>query len=341
MNVFLTGGTGYLGEHLVRRLAAAGHRVRVLVRDPVRAAYLAAHPGVELVPGDVTRSDSWREALAEADALVHAAGVVASWARDPSNFDAVNVRATLDLVDAARERGTPRILVTGSLFALGPSDPGTVADESRVGGSRPALTRANDYVRTKRLAAEALWERQRQGHPVTVAFPTILLGPGRRTAGNHTALVIEDIRRRRFPGLVGNGKQVWNLVPVESVAEGFRLLLEAGPTGENYILGGENWTQEQFVDRAAAHCGVPVTRRRMGTALPLVLAAAAEAWAALTGRAPFLTRGAVRLYDADWAFTSAKAEAAFGYRAEPVDAALARTVTWLQAGGSEEAGGTQ
>lgn len=337
MIVFLTGGTGYLGEHLVRRLAAAGHRVRALVRDPEAARRLAAVPGVEPVPGDVTAPESWRPALAGAEAVVHAAGVVRSWARDRDRFEAVNVRATLELVDAAAEAGTPRILVAGSLFALGPSDPGRPSDESRVGGPRPPLAAANDYVRSKRLAAEALWERQRRGHPLTVIFPTILLGPGRRTAGNHTATVIDDIRRGRFPGMVGDGRQVWNLVPVESVAEGTRRLLEAGPRGENFILGGEDWTQERFVARAAAHCGLRAPRRRLGTALPLALAAAAEGWAAVSGREPFLTRGAVRLYDADWAFSSDKARAAVGYEPGDVDATLARIVAWLR--GGESGGG--
>jgi len=340
MKVLLTGGTGYLGEHLLRALSGAGHEVRALVRDAGAARHLQL-PGVSLVPGDVTEAATWLPALPGADAVVHAAGLVLSWARDRSRFEAVNVQATLALVDAARDAGIPRILATGSLFALGPSGPGEVADESRVGAPRPPLTEANEYVFTKRRAAEALWERQRGGHPVTVAYPTILLGPGRRTAGNHTALVIDDIRRRRFPGMVGDGRQVWNLVAVEQVAEGYLRLLERWVEGENYILGGENWTQEQFVTRAAAPCGVPNPRRRLGTALPLALAAAAEGWAALTGRPPFLTRGAVRLYDANWAFDSAKAQAAFGYRPGDVDAAVARTVTWLQDAAPSGTGGRQ
>ena len=161
-------------------------------------------------------------------------------------------------------------------------------------------------------------------------YPTILLGPGSLTAGNHTATVLSDIGRGKFPGLVGGGDQIWNLVPVESAARGFVCALENGPAIEEYILGVENWTQRQLVERAAYHFGVRAPLRRLGRTLPMTLAWLVERWGAMRNQAPFLTRGAVSLYDADWAFSSEKASREIAYNRGEVEATVELTANWLR-----------
>lgn len=329
MKVFVTGGTGYLGGHVVRALLAAGHKVLALVRDRERAAALVGC-GASILEGDITETESWLQKMGECEAVVHTAAAVLPWTSDPEVFERVNVRGTLDLVDRAHEAGIPRVLVTSSFFVFGPSAVGTVSDEGLVGNPLPPLTRVDAYVYSKRKAAELLWQRQRSGYGITLLYPTILLGPGALTFGNHTAQVIADIGRRRFPGLVGDGEQIWNLVSVEGAARGFALALDRGRPGENYILGGENWTQKKLVERAAVHFKVKPPLRRLGRSLPLTLAWLAEQWSSLTGRTPFLTRGSVRLYDAEWAFTSEKAQRALGYETGDVEATVAATVAWLR-----------
>jgi nucleoside-diphosphate-sugar epimerase len=329
MKVFLTGGTGYLGEHVARALVRGGHAVSALVRGSGGGAALM-DVGAEVVVGDLLEPSAWAGTLGRVEAVVHAAGLVEGWGPRPELFDRINVQATLDLVDRARSAGIERILVAGSLFALGPGDPRAPKDERSVAETAPPLLRANDYVRSKSQIARELWRRQMDGDPTMVLFPTILLGPGRLTAGNHTAQVLSDVGRGRFPGFIGAGEQVWDLVPVSRVAEGFRLALEKGRPGENYVLGGEHWTQRRLVQRAAELFGIDPPTRRLGTRLPMLVGAMAEVWASVTGRAPVLTRAAVRLYDADWVFTSAKAERELGYERGSLDEAVQETVRWLR-----------
>jgi farnesol dehydrogenase len=192
------------------------------------------------------------------------------------------------------------------------------------------LAAANQYVRSKTEGTRRLRALQKSGHPLILLYPTVILGPGRLSRGNHTARVLADIGRGRFPGLVGNGEQIWNLVPVRDAARGHVLALEKGGVGEGYILGGENWTQRRLIERAAHHFGIAPPVRRLGRALPWAVGLACEIWNRFTGRAPYLTRGEVLLYDADWAVTSAKAERDLGYRPAGVDETLAATVAWLQ-----------
>jgi nucleoside-diphosphate-sugar epimerase len=185
-------------------------------------------------------------------------------------------------------------------------------------------------VRTKAIAARRVRDRQRKGSPAILLFPTVLIGPGALTQGNHTAHVLSDVGHKRFPGLVGNGRQVWNLAPVERVARGFVLALERGTPGANYILGGEDWTQRELVERAARAFGVNAPTRRLGRALPLAVARGSEWWSALRGTPPYLTRGEVLLYDCNWAFSSDRARRELGYEPGGVQEALESTVAWLR-----------
>jgi dihydroflavonol-4-reductase len=222
-----------------------------------------------------------------------------------------------------------RCVVTGSLFALGPGADEAPRDESALAADTHRLAAANDYVRTKTLLSRDLRDRQAAGDPVMQVFPTVLLGPGPRTRGNHLSLVLDDIRRGRHPGLVGDGRQAWNLVGVDDAARGHVLALERGSAGGNWILGGEDWTQERLVREAAERFGVTPPLRRLGSTLPRMLGRLSVLGARVFGIEPAVTPGEVDLLDAHWAFSSARARDELGYAPRPVAEVLDETVAWL------------
>ena len=332
MKVLITGAAGYLGEHVALACREAGHEVTAMVRQPRQGIDLETM-GLQTFLGDLEQPESWMPALEGKDAVVHLAGAVRAWARDRDDFRRVNVRGTLRLVERATEVGISRILVTSSLFVLGPSPTGDVQDETAARRPPAPLLDANDYVRTKREAAERLWKLQEAGHRLMMVYPSVLLGPGQRSPGNHTARVLADVGASRLPGLIGDGNQVWNLVSVKDAARGHVAVLERGRSGEGYLLGGENWTQRRLVERAAHYFGVGAPLRPLGRALPMTVATLSELWARVSGQEPKLTRGEVRLYDANWAFSSAKAERELGYEHEDLEHVLEQTVAWLRAAG--------
>jgi len=329
MKVLLTGGTGYLGASIARALLAADHQVLALVRDRERAAWLVGC-GASLVEGDVDRPDRWANALAGVDGLIHAAGVVAAWGPPPARFDRINVDASLELLDRAARAGVKRRVQVGSPFSMPPSPDGSPRDEAALDLEPDPVQSANDYVRTKSKVTRLLRARQRDGDDVIMTFPTVLLGPGTFTPANAIAHVFSDIGRGRFPGLVGDGQQKWNMVPVDDAARGHVLALEKGTPGENYILGGEDWTQERIVRAAAEAFGRTPPLRRLGVAFPLTVARISEAVAALIRKPPLLTRGEVLLYDRHWAYTSVKAQRDLGYATAPVAQVIIETVNWLK-----------
>jgi nucleoside-diphosphate-sugar epimerase len=332
VKVLITGAAGYLGEHVAVALRDRGHTVTALVRRPEQVEQLNRF-NFRLVPGDLERPETWRAALEGQDAVVTTAGTVQAWGLSRDVFQRVNVDGTMGLVQYARELGIQRILVTSSLFALGPTPAGTVLDESARNRPRSPLLEANYYVSTKRDQAERLWKLQDSGHPVMMVYPSVLIGPGQRSRGNHTARVLSDVGAKRLPGLIGDGNQEWNLVSVRDAARGHVDVLERGDTGEAYFLGGENWTQSALIERAAGLFGVKAPLRKLGRIVPLAAALAYELAARASGKDPRLTRAEVKLYDANWAFTSAKAEREVGYTHESLNLVIDRTVAWLRSDG--------
>jgi NAD+-dependent farnesol dehydrogenase len=329
MRVLLTGGTGFVGGRVAEALAASGHEVRLLARQPAAAGPLPA--GCTAVPGDMLDRGSLQRALAGTDAVVHAAALVRRWVRDPSRFDRVNVDATVALFDLAREAGAGRVVYCSSFMALGPTD-GATGDEDTVHDGRPR----NDYERTKCRADRLARARQAAGEPLVVVYPGVVYGPGRLTGGNILAGVARDVMRGRFPGTVGPGDRRQCLACVDDVARGFVLALERAAPGSRYVLGGENVTVARAVELIATAAGMAAPRRRIPYAVAGALGWFLRRLAPWTGKEPILTDGEVEIYRHEWAYSSARAVRDLGYTVTPAADGLGRMVAWLRAGGGRE-----
>jgi farnesol dehydrogenase len=326
VKILLTGGTGFLGKNVARRLAAHGHALRVLARGGSNLEGLPA--GAETVRGDVTDGDSLRRAAAGCGALVHLAALVKSWVPDPARFEAVNVGGLTNALGAAREAGA-RLVYTSSFIAVGPAGP-LPADETRV---HPGGVFRNAYERTKARADGLAREAAAGGEDVVMLYPGVVYGPGEMTDGNLVVKMVADHLRGRFPGLIGPGDRLWSYAFVEDVAEGHALALERGGRGERYFLGGENVSLNGFFALLQEVAGVPPPRRHIPYGVASLLGHGLVLWAELTGHPPLLTHEVVNVFREHWAYSSAKAERELGYRPTPLREGLRRTVDWLRAQG--------
>ncbi len=327
--ILVTGGTGYLGRHLVAALGRRGPGVRVLARDPARAAGFTG-AGVEVVPGDVTDRASLDAACRGVSAVVHAAAMVRSWARDRRAFEAVNVHGLRNAVLAAAGAGARRFLFVSSFFALGPTD-GITGDETLPPDPRRRFH--NEYERTKTLAEAEARELAAQGHPLVTVYPGVLFGPGVLTEGNLVAGMLVEAAAGRLPGLPGGGDRRWCFTYVEDAAEGAALALERASPGDRLVLGGENATLREFFDLVEACGGPRVPRRSIPYAAASAAGALREFLAALGGPRPKVTRGAVGIFRHEWAYSSRRAERALGWRARPLREGVVATLASLRAEG--------
>jgi nucleoside-diphosphate-sugar epimerase len=324
--ILVTGGTGFIGLHLVSALVARGRRVRVLDLQ----APACALPGVEYFEGSVLDPDRVNRALEGVDEVYHLAGLPGMWMPEKRDFYAVNYRGTEVMIAAARERGIARFLhcSTESILFRGSSSEDAVADDALL----PADDAPGPYTRSKVLAERLAMQAAASGFPVIVGCPTMPIGPHDRNLTPPTAML------RHF---LGGWFQFYvdfavNLVDVRDAAAGLILAMERGKIGHRYILGGESIPLKTILQRVAAISGrrsmlIPVPGRIAETAAAILELIADH----VTHRAPSGTAEGVRIALRARALSVEKARRELGYAPRPVESALRETVLYLL--GTEDA----
>lgn len=321
----VTGGAGFIGSHLVEQLVARGHSVRVLERPGADTSHLPSR--VEVVRADIRDPRAVADAVRGGRWVYHLAANPNLWVRDRSEFDAVNHRGTVHVLDAALAAGAERVLHTSTESILTRArGAGPIGEDVEVG----LADAVGPYCRSKLRAENEAMARARAGRPVVVANPTMPVGPGDRGLSPPSRL-IRDFCRGKLPARMDC---TLNLIDVRDVAEGLIRTMERGVPGRRYLLGGENLTLLGLLETLSELTGVAVPRWRVPYALGLAVALASEFWADhVTGRTPKATVTGVRLTRRTMHFDPSRSLAALGIETRPIRQSLADTVTWLRENG--------
>jgi len=322
----VTGGTGFVGATVVRRLVAAHHRVRVLAHASPSHRLLTGLP-VEIADGDLGDAASLQRCLRGCQLLFHVAAMYALWAKDRRLFYQVNVEGTRRVLHAAAEAGVGRVVYTSTVGALGiPTDGSPGTEETPVS----LADMAGDYKRSKFLAEEVARDFARQGLPVVIVNPSTPIGSG-DIKPTPTGQILVDFLLGKMWAYVDTGL---NLVDVEDVAAGHLLAAERGRVGERYILGGRNLTLREIFEILGRIAGIRPPRLKLSAAAILPVARLSE-WIAdhLTGRPPLVAVDAVRMAGKRMFFDPGKAVRELGMPQSPVEDALARAVKWFRTNG--------
>ncbi len=323
MKLAVTGVTGFLGGQVALGLAAAGHQVRGVLRDPGR--WQKPPAGAEHAIGDLRDPETVRQALDGCDAVIHIAALVKTWVPDRSLFDAVNVDAFRVLADRCRDQGLP-LIYTSSFFALGSTD-GVIADESRPRPDEPFHT---DYVRTKTIADREAAKRVEAGQPIVRLYPGVVFGPGAWTEGNHVLKTLALHATGKLPGLLGPADRKQCFSFVEDIVVGFVQAVETMPLGKRFILGGENRTVTELFAVFQQLTGVRPPRIHIPYGVASLVGRMKRWRADRFGVEPDLTDEVVGLYRREWAYSSALAERELAYRITPFEEALKRSIVWMR-----------
>jgi dihydroflavonol-4-reductase len=282
------------------------------------------------VVGDLRDPASIEKAVSGCDVVFHVAADYRLWVRDPEEMYRSNVEGTRSLLEAARKQGVRRVVYTSSVATMGftsGSHNGKVADEQ----SPVALAdMIGHYKRSKFMAEQVAVDAAKSGVDVVIVNPTTPIGE-RDIKPTPTGRIVVDFLKRKFPAYVETGL---NLVDATECARGHIQALEKGRSGERYILGGENLTLKQILDRLAAITGL----KSPTVKLPYVFAFATGVvdemvTGRLLGREPRATIDAVRMGRKMMFVSSAKAERELGWQTVPVDNALRRSVEWFRGNG--------
>lgn len=283
------------------------------------------------VSGDLRDSASIEKALSGCEVVFHVAADYRLWVRDPKQMYLSNVEGTRALLDAARKQGVRRVVYTSSVATMGFGTNGHGAGHLTDEDSPVSLDEMiGHYKRSKFMAERVAFEAAKSGIDVVIVNPTTPVGE-RDVKPTPTGRIVLDFLKRKFPAYVETGL---NLVDATECARGHIQALEKGKAGERYILGGENLTLKQILDRLAAITGL----KSPTVKLPYVFAFATGVvdemvTGRLMGREPRATIDAVRMGRKMMFVSSAKAERELGWRTVPVDGALRRSVEWFRANG--------
>jgi dihydroflavonol-4-reductase len=306
-------------------LAGEGAQLRLLVRSSSDPKRIAGLPG-ETVIGDLTRPETLRAAVAGCEGVVHVAADYRLWIPDPAAMLRANVDGTRELLRAAREAGVRRFVYTSSVATMGFKSDGTIVDEETPVG---AADMVGHYKRSKFLAEQEAMAAAKAGQDVIILNPTTPVGPG-DSKPTPTGRIIVDFLNRKFPAYVDTGL---NLVDVGQIARLHALAFTRGTPGRRYILGGENLTLKQILDRLGELSGLPSPQIRIPHAVASLYATWAEMGAKFTGKEPRATREEVRMGRKKMWASSARAQQELGYVPLPVTDSLRRAIDWFRVHG--------
>jgi dihydroflavonol-4-reductase len=322
MLAFVTGATGFVGSHVARVLADHGAELRLLTRATSDLRNIEGLKADRVV-GDLCEPASLERAMSGCEVVFHVAADYRLWVRDPDQMYRANVEGTRVILNAAKKNGVRRVVHTSSVATMGFTSNGHPADESSPVSVENMI---GPYKRSKFMAERVAMEAGRSGMDVVVVNPTTPVGE-RDIKPTPTGRIIVDFLKKKFPAYVDTGL---NLVDVRECALGHVAALEKGRSGERYILGGENLTLKQILDKLSAITGLPSPSVKVPYVMALATGVVDEVVTGrILGREPRATIDAVRMGRKKMFVSSAKAEQELGWKTVPVDDALRRAVEWF------------
>jgi len=320
IRAFVTGGTGFIGANLVRLLVQEGYQVRALVR-PSSCLDNLRDLDVELVKGDLNHPEVWQQ-MEGCQVLFHVAAHYSLLQGDREQLYHHNVLGTRNILAAARKANIERTVYTSSVAAIGVGVPGEIVDETHQSKLEELV---GHYKKSKFLAEQEAMQAVQAGQDVVIVNPSSPIGP-LDIKPTPTGDIILRFLRRQMPFYLDTGL---NFIDVRDVARGHLLALEKGRKGDRYILGHENLTLKQLLDRLAQLTGLKAPQSSVPAWLPLSVAWIDERLLAPLGKAPSVPLDGVRMAHQPMYYDASKAVRELGLPQSSILTALKDAVDWF------------
>jgi len=322
--VLITGGTGFIGNHVTRMALEQGDEVRVMVMPGEDRSPLGGMD-VEFVEGNLLDRDSFAPALKGVDKMYHLAALFAVWTKDPDLHYKINVQGTEALMKEALEAGLEKVVYTSSIAVIG-INPGEMSDEKTPFNCWPW---ASEYIMSKFISHHVVKGLLHRGLPVTMVLPGLPFGPGDRAPTPTGTMILRVLQ--------GKAKNYWQggvcPVDVRDVARGHILAMEKGRIGESYCLANTeaNIGNEDLLRMIGRIAGVEgVATREVSAKAMLRVARLMECWAKISGRPPVTTYKNT-LYVLQESFVDAtKAVTELGMPQSPIEQAIEDAIDWFR-----------
>ena len=320
MKAFVTGGSGFIGQQVVKKLLARGYDVYALARSPESTAVLQTL-GCTVIPGDITDVASMRDGMAGSDIVFHIAAWYKIGSADWGKAEAINVGGTRKVLRLAHELGIPKIIYTSTIAVFGDTQ-GQLVDETYYKGG-PFLT---EYDRTKWLAhykvAMPLIEK---GAPITIVMPGGVYGPG------DTSTIAQLMRQfyRGLPVLTGP-ETTLTYAHVADIAEGHLLAAEKGKPGESYILAGPAIPLGEMIDFWGHLTGKSAPLLRIPANFVKPFAPLVGTMSNTLSLPEMYSKDSVNVLGATYMARADKARAELGWTTRPLQTGMLETFAWIK-----------
>jgi dihydroflavonol-4-reductase len=311
----VTGGSGFVGSHVVRELAGRGDDLRLLARRTSNLDHLESIE-LERATGDVTDRRAVRRAMQGVERVFHVAGRTSLRTADRKAVFDVNVRGARIVFEEAAKAGVERLVHTSSVGAIGVAKPNGTADESttfEIGHLGMAYINAKHEAELEAMRAAA------HGLPVVIVNPSFVFGPDDPTGTSMT--LVRRFLLRRIPVYTDGGRNVGD---GRDVAQGHLLADAKGTVGERYILAGRNFTFQRLFADLARISGVDPPPVRVPGAVAIAGVEAASRLGLPLPVSPDETRAATLW----WTYRNTKARKDLGFKPRPHEETLEAAVQW-------------
>lgn len=324
MRIFVTGGTGYVGGALCRRLAGAGHELTCLVRPTSQTVELE-RLGAQCFVGDIRDRYSMREGMSGADWVIHAAAVL-DHGVEPETMRLANVEGSENVASLAYKLGVGRFLSVSSVaYFGGSSEDGTPATEGA-----PIQPFPSRYSATKHAGQQAIAAWAEQGLDVISVYPSLVYGPPGKKSGVNP--LIRRLAKGWMPAVVAPDRRT-SWVFIEDVVEAMRRIVESRPgtipTGRDFLLAGDRATIGEIVERVTEVAGVEPPKLRLSVTMARLLTRLAAPFYRLRGRRPPIDIEQLGSLERHWSFDDSRARRELDWRPRPLEEGLPETVEYL------------
>lgn len=325
MRIFITGASGYIGSHLLKRLETEGHQIHALMRSPQKNAHLASKQ-TTLFKGDILSKKAIHKAMKGCQQVYHLAACTSIWEKKPQVYYDNNVVGTNNLLDIALKLDIEKTLITSSAGVFGPSL-GYITDEN----TPRRIDYFNEYEASKAISESFIKTYIiRHNMNVVIVNPTRVYGPYLYGESGSVTLMIERYCKGTWKFLPGDGSKIGNYVYIDDVVKGHVKAMENGRKGENYLLGGVNCSYNELFENVQEAMGKRYRLFSTPIKLQLVYGYLQLLRTLLTGKKPIIIPKWIKRGNYDWKVSTNKLNKELGIKTTPLKVGIAKTVAWCE-----------
>lgn len=324
-NILITGGTGFIGVPLVKKLHNLGHNLKLLIRKSSDITPFEGLNNIEYINGDVRDINSLNQATKNIDIVYHLAANTQIWAKDISIYEEINVNGSENIAKVALEKNLILIFIS-SFFAIGPYNCGENVPNFE--SYERNVDFFIDYEKSKCESTNIIQTYKDKGLKAIIFYPGFVYGPGDL---NFYGKLTIDIIQGKLLGIPNTSVSKFSMAYLYDIIEPMvNVIGRDDLIGEEYFLGGENVSTLDYFNSIAEIAGVKKPRQ-FPLWVALIYGWLCEIRAKIAkNRIPYITRALMKMSTYDWAYSSQKTIDDLGYKITPLREGLEKTVEWYK-----------